>query len=366
MTEITELNNLYKLESLGMLPDYCLQEIFSREFSNIDTALITAILSKESGIKVLSNINAVRSEKISVIVDRFNKGILDISSARFEKSCEALMDRVQELKNNGLIKIPQVSVDADFFNQDEELHHYTDALPNFDFQYMDLHEVISWWDLAAKSIKSVFGKRTQIENIILERLKDDFSSMLFASSIDDIHDMKIVDIEERLRNDTIEDCRKRLDMSESFLMSLGGKTSRQLASDLALHFPDQPDFINRLTRLGPLLLVPTVKHNLPLEEIAIRLYKLKLIHDEQGADEMLKFAGRIEDHFFRRGLAVVLSGMDFNFAQRIIKERRKAQLDETIIKLKMISDAVMCIRHRTSGYIMLELMSSYTVYDFEE
>lgn len=367
MSDISELNSCYKLESLGILPDYCLQEIFSREFSNADTARTALLLSKETRDKVVSNLNIIRAELVASTIEKYEAGRLEINRTSFEKTCESLMDRVQHLKEAGLIKIPEAGIDDSFLNLNEDLQACSDSLPNFNLHHLDHHDIILWWDLAAKKIKSVFGKRAQVENIILERLTDDFSMELFAHSINDISDNQLTETANELRHNCSDYTRIRLDMIESFLLSLNSDSSnRKLVEDLALHFPDNSDFRDRLYRLGPLLLIPSLKEDLPLEDTAMSLYKLKHIYDESGPEEMLKFTAKIDDHFFRRGLAVVISGMDQSYAKRIIRERKKAQLDETVIKLKMIFDAVMCIRNKVSSYIMLELMSSYTVYDFEE
>ncbi|WP_432738735.1 hypothetical protein [Maridesulfovibrio sp. FT414] len=364
---ISLLNDRYKLESLGILPDYCLQEIFSREFSNADTAKIAILLSEPAREKLFANLNMVRSEKIAAMIDKFESGALELNYESFENTCEHLMDRVQELKDNGTIRIPETGIEDSFLSLDTDLQACSDSLPNFNLHHMDLHDLISWWDLAAKKMRSVFGKKAQVENIIMERLSDDYSLEIFAQSIDDISDNKLLQSGNELIASFSSQYSARLDMIESFLLAVATKRSiRQLAEDLAIHFPKNADIKDTMTRLGPLLLIPSLKETLPLEDVAMSLYKLKHIYDEQGAEEMLKFTGRTEDHFFRRGLAVVLSGMDLNYSRRIINERKKAQLDETVIKLKMVLDAVTCIRNKVSGYIMLELMSSYTVYDFEE
>ncbi len=367
MTETSELNSNYKLESLGILPDYCLQEIFSRDFSNADTARTAILLSEETREKILSNLNIVRAEQVSSIINKYKSGVLEINSTSFEKTCECLMDRVQDLKEQGVVNIPAIGIDDTFLSLNDDLQSCSDSLPSFNMHFMDLHDLISWWDLAGKKVKSVFGKRIQVENIILERLADDFSMEVFAHSIDDISNSRLIETAKKLRENKVDDSRKRLDMSESFLLSLTAENSnRQFVEELAFHFHDKEEFKNKLVRLGPLLLIPSLKENLPLEDFAMSLYKLKHIHSEMGPEEMLKFTAKVDDHFFRRGLAVVMSGMDLNYVRKIISERKKAQLDETEIKLKMICDAVLCIRNRVSSYIMLELMSSYTVYDFVE
>ncbi|WP_320171634.1 hypothetical protein [Maridesulfovibrio sp.] len=367
MAEINNLNGLYKLESLSVLPDYCLQEIFSREFSNIDTARILFLLSAPSRDIILRNLNAVRAANILQLAGQYKKNSPEPCPASFERTCEMLLDRVQELKDNGIIKIPEVVLDNSFFDLADELHSVTDALPNFNMHHMDLHDIISWWDLAAKGIKSLFGKRVQMENIILDRLEDSYSSKIFSCSIDDLNDAMLAEKTSELQKEAYEDCKKRLDMSESFLMALIRKRGlRTLAADLAENFPDDIEMLDRLSRHSRLLLYPALKVSLPPEDVAMSLCKLKHIHDELGTDEMLKFAGTPEDHYLRRGLQTALSGMEIRYAEQIVRERKKAQLHETEAKLRIIGDAVACIRNRVSGYIMLELMSSYTVYDFAE
>ncbi len=123
---------------------------------------------------------------------------------------------------------------------------------------------------------------------------------------------------------------------------------------------------DRLLKNGPLLLIPAVKDELPADDIAMSLFKLKLIHDEFEMHGIEKLVRNSNNYFFTKGLSITSSNMNPEYAQRIINERMKSALTEFEIKLRMIIDAATCIRENTSTYVMLELMSSYTVYDFEE
>ncbi|CCO23063.1 hypothetical protein [Maridesulfovibrio hydrothermalis] len=365
-TNISELNAKYKLESLSLLPDYCLQDIFSRDFKNIKTAKIAFLLSDHSRRKVLSNLNTVRADEVSSMLDRYESGEISSSFSSFEKTCEALLDRVQYLKDTGAIKIPEIGLDESFFNISGELNNFSDNLPRFNFYHNDLHDLISWWDLAAKSLKSLFGKRIQVENIILERLEDEFSSKIFSLSINDLGEKDFIERSEKLRKLFFDNYKNRLNLIETFFSALAKKSNNKyLAANLAYTFPQSDEMTSRLIKHGPLLLLPAIKDGLPLEDIAMSLYKLKIIHDENGPEEVVKFTRKADDHFFRKGLSIILSEMEWSYAQRIIRERKKAYIAEFDTKLKMIIDASACIRNNLSPYIMLELMSSYTVYDFE-
>ncbi len=366
MSEISILNQQYKLDSLGLLPDFCLQEIFNREVSNASAAKIIILLSGETQTKVLQNINIIRAQKIKVIIDKFCKKTLDIPFARFEKSCENLMDRVQDLKEAGKIQIPEISLDESFLNNTHELTNFSDNLPRFNFHHNDLHDLISWWNLAAKNIKSLFGKRVQAENLVLERLDDEFSARIFAHAIDDLHKNEFADKAEELRAAALSEYELRLNLIETFLLSLISKTNeRDLATKLGDYFPNN-DMKDRLIKNGPLLLIPAVKDELPPEDIAMSLYKVKLMYEELGIDKIDKLIKPSNNHFLTKGLSISSSNMNPEYARRIIYARKKSTLDEFKIKQKMIIDAATCIRENISTYVMLELMTSYTVYDFEE
>lgn len=367
MPEISSLNEQYKLDSLGLLPDFCLQEIFTREISNAATAKIIILLSEDTRQKVFHNFNMIRTVRIRKIIENYESGKLNISFSRFEKTCEYLMDRVQELKENGKIQVPAVSLDESFLNSSTELTNFSDNLPRFNFSKNDIHDLISWWNLAAKNIKSLFGKRAQAENIILERLDDKFSSKIFAHAIDDLKKKEFNDKAAELRESTFHEYELRLNLIEEFLYELiDNKNDRNLAARLASQFPKEDTMQERLLKNGPLLLIPTIKEELPPEDIAMSLFKLKLIHDELEIRGIEKLTKSSNIYFFTKGLSIASSNMDLEYAQKIIKKRKNAALDEFKIKLKMIIDAATCIRENISTYVMLELMSSYTVYDFEE
>ncbi|NDV26259.1 hypothetical protein [Desulfovibrio sp. JC010] len=367
MSEIDSLNSQYKLDSLGLLPDFCLQEIFSREFNNAATAKIFILLSEGTKQKVIENLNMIRAVRINKIIDKFESGELEIPFSRFEKTCEDLMDRVQELKEEGKIQVPEVSLDESFLSSSRELTDFSDNLPRFNFYQNDLHDLISWWNLAAKNIKSLFGKRSQAENIVLERLDDEFSARIFAHSIDDLKKNEFADKAEEFRVAAFREHEQRLNLIEEFLLQLINKLSnRDFAARLADNFPDDESMQDKLLQNSPLLLIPAVKDELPAEDIAMSLFKLKLIHDDLGFKGIEKLIRSSNNYFFKKGLSISFSNMNSEYAQRIIKERKKSALNEFKIKLKMIIDAVTCIRENSSIYIMLELMSSYTVYDFEE
>lgn len=367
MADILELNERYKLESLSLLPDYCLQEIFSREVKNTTVAKIIFLLSDHSRQKVLENLNQVRADRVESLLTGYKSGELESSLSSFEKVCESLLDRVQELKDSGVIQIPSVGLDESFFSSSSELSAFSDTLPKFNFYHNDLHDLISWWNLAAKNLKSLFGKRVQAENIILERLDDEFSSKIFAHAIDDLSDKDLSDRAEELSKQIFESYEIRLNLIESFFMALiknsGNKT---FATNLACNFENEDEMVQRLIKHGPLLLLPAIKDSLPPEDIAMSLFKLKYIFTENGFEEMDKFVCTVNEHSFKKSLSIIRSNMTPDYAKRIIRERKKAQLVEIETKLKMITDAVICIRNNISSYIMLELMSSYTVYDFEE
>ena len=366
MSDIAILNDQYKLDSLGLLPDFCLQEIFNREVSNASAAKIIILLSEESKIKVLQNINVIRAENINLIIDKFQRKIITIPFTRFEKSCEDLMDRVQELKKAGKIQIPEASFDESFLNNVNELTNFSDNLPRFNFHHNDLHDLISWWNLAAKNIKSLFGKRVQAENLVLERLEDEFSATIFAHAIDDLHKNDFADKAEYLRKSALTKYELRLNMVESFLQGLISKTNdRDFAAKLGNYFPND-DLQTRLIKNGPLLLIPAVKDELPPEDIAMSLYKLKLMYNEFGIDGIDKFTKQSNNYFLTKGLSISSSNMNPEYARRIISARKKSILEDFKIKQKMIIDAATCIRENISTYVMLELMTSYTVYDFEE
>ncbi|WP_027720656.1 hypothetical protein [Maridesulfovibrio zosterae] len=367
MSNISILNDQYKLESLSLLPDYCLQEIFSNDIKNIAVAKIVFLLSSPSRQTILSNLNNVRSAKISETVKLYDSGELSSSFSSFEKTCELLLDRVQQLKDTGIIQIPQIVLDDSILNYSNELNTLSDNIPRFNFYYNDLHDLISWWNLAANSIRSIFGKRIQVENIILERLEDEFSSKIFAHSIDDIGKKDFHDRADELREHFFKSYKTRLNIIESFFLALlKNDNNKTFIADLSSNFQNDEEIADQLKKYGPLLILPAIKDNLPPEDIAMSLYKLKLIFDESGIDEMNKFINKVEDHFFKKCLSIIQCQMNKIYAQKIIIERKKAQLNEIEIKLKMIIDAVTCIRNNITPYIMLELMSSYTVYDFEE
>lgn len=366
MSDITILNDQYKLDSLGLLPDFCLQEIFSREVSNASAAKIIILLSDDTKTKIFKNMNTIRAEKIKKIIDKFQSKELEIPFSRFEKGCEDLMDRVQELKEAGKIKIPEISLHESFLNNDHDLTKFSDNLPRLNFHNNDLHDLISWWNLVAKNMKSLFGKRVQAENIVLERLDDEFSARVFACSIDALNRNEFADKAKELRDTFLEKYELRLNLIETFLLSLVSNTdNRDLAARLASHFPESGMQEQLLTN-GPLLLIPAVKDELPPEDIAMSLYKLKLLCDESDADNIDKYTKHTNNHYFRKGLSISSSNMDPKHAVRIIVERKKSTLEDFKIKQKMIIDAATCIRENISSYVMLELMTSYTVYDFEE
>ncbi|GEM_PF-2450739 len=367
MSEITSLNEQYKLDSLGLLPDFCLQEIFNSEVSNAAAAKIIILLSDETREKVLSNFNRIRLFKIKIIIDKLEKGELKIPFSRFEKTCEDLMDRVQNLKENGKIQVPAINFDESFLNNIDDLTIFSDNLPRFNFYQNDIHDLISWWNLAAKNIKSLYGKRAQAENIVLERLDDEFSTNVFAHSIDDLKKNIFFDKATQLHSEAYAAYAKRLDLIEEFLLELlDKKNDRDFAARLAAHFPDDDKMQGLLLKNGPLLLIPAVKEELPAEDIAMSLYKLKLIHEELNIRGIEKLIRNSDNNFFIKGLSISSSQMPPNYALKIIKERKKSDLADFDTKLKMIIDAATCIREDLSTYIMLELMSSYTVYDFEE
>lgn len=367
MSELISLNEQYKLDSLGLLPDFCLQEIFNSEVNNDEAAKIIILLSDEHRKKVISNFNIIRALRVNTIIDNFKKGELEISFSRFEKTCEDLMDRIQDLKASGKIQVPAISLDESFLNNADDLTNFSDNLPRFNFYQNDIHDLISWWNLAAKNIKSLFGKRAQAENIVLERLDDDFSAKLFAHSVDDLKKNIFFDKAAQLRSEAYAAYAKHLDLIEEFLLELlDKKNDRDFAARLATHFPDDEKMQDRLLKNGPLLLIPAVKEELPAEDIAMSLYKLKLIHDELSMYGIEKLVRNSNSCFFTKGLSISSSKMNPNYAVKIIKERKKSDLADFDTKLKMIIDAATCIREDLSTYIMLELMSSYTVYDFEE
>lgn len=300
MKDILELNNQYKLESLSLLPDYCLQEIFSRQIKNAAAAKIIFLLSDSSRQKLLSNINQVRADRVSNLIAQYDSGILESSYSSFEKTCESLLDRVQHLKDSGIIQIPEIGLDESFFNNSVELNNFSDNLPRFNFYHNDIHDLISWWNLAAKNIKSIFGKKIQAENIILERLDDEFSSRIFAYSIDDFGENEFIERSEKLYSEYLKKYKLRLNLTKSFFMALLKKSSNKvLAADLACYFPKDYEITKRLLKHAPLLLIPAIKDCLPADDIAMSLYKLKLIFDESGLEEMEKFTRKVNDHFFK-------------------------------------------------------------------
>ncbi len=367
MDDISGLNEQYKLESLGLLPDYCLQVIFSRDVKNVTVAKIAFLLSDHSRQKILENLNQIRADKVSRLLDAYESGELKSSLSSFEKVCESLLDRVQQLKEAGLIQVPEIILDDSFLDSSNELNIFSDNLPNFNFYHNDLHDLISWWNLAGKNLKSLFGKRVQVENLILGRLDDEFSSKVFGLAIDDLGDNDLSNRAEEVGRHVFESYKVRLNLIESFFMALIKKSgNRAFAADLACNFDDEDEMCQRLVKHGPLLLLPAIKDSLPPEDIAMSLFKLKYIFSESGFEEMDKFLRNINEHYFKRCLSIIRSNMNLEYAQRIVAERKKAQLNEIETKLKMITDAVFCIRNNISSYIMLELMSSYTVYDFEE
>ncbi|WP_415719186.1 hypothetical protein [Maridesulfovibrio sp.] len=366
MSNISILNAKYKLDSLGLLPDFCLQEIFNREVSNASVAKIIILLSEDSKKKVLQNINKIRVKKINIIIDKFYKKTINIPFTRFEKSCEDLLERVQELKEDGRIRIPEVIFDESFLNSAHELDNFSDNLPRFNCYHNDLHDLISWWNLAAKNIKSLFGKRVQAENLILERLEDEFSSNIFAYAIDALNKNEFADKAEEMRSAALRDFELRLNLIKEFLMSLITKTSkRDLATRLASYF-DNDEIQNQLIKNGPLLLLPAIKDKLPAEDIAMSLYKLKLMYDESGFEEIVKHTTPSNSYFLVKGLSISSTITNQKYAEKIIVERKKSIFEDFKIKQKMIIDAATCIRENISSYVMLELMASYTVYDFEE
>ncbi|WP_421903926.1 hypothetical protein [Maridesulfovibrio sp.] len=367
MAEISSLNKQYKLDSLGLLPDFCLQEIFSREINNATAAKIIILLSENTRLKVLENFNMVRAVRINKIINDFENGELEIPFSRFEKTCEDLMDRVQELKEDGRIQVPTICLDESILNTSGELSDFSDTLPRFNFYHNDIHDLISWWNLAAKNIKSLFGQKAQAENIVLKRLEDEFSAEIFAHTIDDLRKSEFSDKAEGLRVSTFREYELRLNLIEEFLLELlDKKNDRDFAARLADHFPEDNSMQDKLLKNGPLLLIPAVKDELPAEDIAMSLFKLKLIHDEYDMHGIEKLIRSSNNYYFTKGLSITSSNMNPKYANRIIKVRKKSILDEFGIKLKMIIDAATCIRENASTYIMLELMSSYTVYDFEE
>ncbi len=60
------------------------------------------------------------------------------------------MDRVQELKEEGKIQVPTISLDESILNTSGELAEFSDNLPRFNFYHNDIHDLISWWNLVAK------------------------------------------------------------------------------------------------------------------------------------------------------------------------------------------------------------------------
>ncbi|NDV24146.1 hypothetical protein [Desulfovibrio sp. JC022] len=367
MPEISSLNGQYKLDSLGLLPDFCLQEIFSRKISNAAAAKIIILLSEQTRQKLLDNFNMVRTVRIKTIIDKYESGELKIPFSRFEKTCEDLMDRVQNLKEEGKIQIPEVSLDESFFNSSNELTTFSDTIPRFNFCHNDIHDLISWWNLAARNIRSLFGKKAQAEDIVLERLDDEFSAKIFAHAIDDLRTNEFNDKAEELRKSAFHEYELRLNLIEEFLLELiDKKNDRNFAAKLASFFPEDKLMQDKLIKNGPLLLIPAVKDELPVKDIAMSLFKLKLIYDEFEMHGIEKLVSTSNNHFFKKGLSITSSKMNPSYERRIITERKKSALAEFEIKLRMIIDAAICIRENISTFIMLELMSSYTVYDFEE
>ncbi|WP_320173746.1 hypothetical protein [Maridesulfovibrio sp.] len=367
MAEISSLNEQYKLDSLGLLPNFCLQEIFNREINNATAAKIIILLSEDTRRKVLENFNMVRSARINKIINNFENGELDIPFSRFEKTCEDLMDRVQELKEDGKIQVPTISLDESIFDTSGELATFSDNLPRFNFYHNDIHDLISWWNLAAKNIKYLFGQKAEAENIVMNRLEDNFSAKIFAYAIDDLRKNEFTEKANKLRKSTFREYELLLNLIEEFLLELlDKKNDRDFAARLADNFPEDNSMQDKLLKNGPLLLIPAIKDELPAEDIAMSLFKLKLIHDEFGIHGIEKLIRTSNIYYFTKGLSISSAKMDPEYANKIIKERKKSILNEFGIKLKMIIDAATCIRENTSTYIMLELMSSYTVYDFEE
>ncbi|MBI9111172.1 hypothetical protein [Maridesulfovibrio ferrireducens] len=368
MIKISDLNTDQRLESLTLMPDYYLQEIFTRDISNETTAKILVILSEQSKEIILSNLNTVRKEKISSLLESYFSEQLSLSTIEIEQACEALLDRVENLVKSGFIRpAPTVEIDDSFFDLSAEIKHFSDSLPRFDFNQNDLHDLISWWNLAAKNSKKLFGRKPEVQNLILERLDDTFSSSIFRLSIDDASDMLVLKESKKLRTRILEDYKKRVDLIEIFFLSINSKQdSNEIASKLAAFFPDNAAMLSRLLKHGPLLLYPAVKGRLPPEDIAMSLFKLKLIEDENGQAEMEKYTQKFDDQFFNKGLSLILAKMDEKYLRKILAERKKAYTLELEIKMKMITDAIICIRNNVSPYILLELMSSYTVYDFQE
>ncbi|WP_291330035.1 hypothetical protein [Desulfovibrio sp. UCD-KL4C] len=368
MIKISDLKTDQRLESLTLMPDYYLQEIFTRDISNETTAKILAPFSDQSREIILSNLNKIRREKISSLLNAYATEGLALSLTEVEQACETLLDRVEDLVKSGFIRQSQTdNFDASFFDMSAEMINFSDSLPIFDFNQNDLHDLISWWNLAAKNNKSLFGKKPEVQNLILERLDDVFSSSIFKLSIDDGSDAQVLEESKKLHTQILADYKKRTDLIETFLLSLSSnQKSTELSSKLARFFPDSETIQERLTKHAPLLLYPSVTDRLPPEDIAMSLFKLKLIVEEKGHAEMEKFTQKVDDQFLRKGLSLIFAKIDYDYLRKILSERKKAYALELEIKLKMITDAVICIRNNVSPYLLLELMSSYTAYDFQE
>ncbi|SMF24322.1 FliG C-terminal domain-containing protein [Desulfovibrio gilichinskyi] len=368
MIKISDLKTDQRLESLTLMPDYYLQEVFTRDISNETTAKILAAFSDQSREIILSNLNKIRREKVSSLLHAYAAEKLPLSLTDVEQACEALLDRVEDLVNSGFIRQGQAGdIEASFFDMSAEMINFSDSLPIFNFNQNDLHDLISWWNLAAKNNKSLFGKKPEVQNLILERLDDVFSSSIFRLSIDDNSDAQVLEESKKLRSQILADYKKRTDLIETFLLSLSSnQKSNELSSKFALFFSDSETIKERLIKHAPLLLYPSVTEHLPPEDIAMSLFKLKLLVEEKGHAEMEKFTQKVDDQFLRKGLSLIFAKIDDEYLQKILSERKKAYTLELEIKLKMITDAVICIRNNVSPYILLELMSSYTVYDFQE
>ncbi|OEU68948.1 MAG: hypothetical protein BA863_11445 [Desulfovibrio sp. S3730MH75] len=368
MISLSDINTDQRLDSVTMMPDYCVQEIFSCDINNESCAKILVVLSEQSREIILSNLNTVRKDKISELLELYLSEKTPLTPQEVEISCESLLDRIEYLVKAGFIRIStRNEIDESFLDMSAELINFSDSLPIFDFNHNDLHDLIIWWNLAAKNSKTILGKRYEVQNIILERLDDQFSTELYSTSIDDATEQELHQKSNLLRAEALEDYKIRVNLIESFILSTAQKLSvQQLASELSSFFSDKKAMEERLLKHGPLLLYPAIKERLPAQDIAMSLYKLGLIIADEGLDEMDKYTKKFDDQFFRKGAALLLAGIDEINLGKIITERKKAYTWELETKMKMITDAVICIRNNVSTYVMLELMSSYTVYDFEE
>ena len=361
------------IEILRFLDDRSLQVVLwsaSGEDGLLNDAVALAMLNEpeQLQIRVLNNVNRVRRRSIEYILAEYvqfyeSSADKDPFLKEIKEAQDKILGLVKIYEARGYIILRQEKeVLIGDYKEEREKSGDKEEMEEFDLTKVSFGKIMKYWLPVCRKVRR---ESPLVLDAIMDKIKDPFSRHLFEMTLDDCSTGQIVLEAEKKRRSVLYESGRRLEIMRIGIRGLvEGDNPYLLMKKLNSLFPDAPltaeAFFEETSRQEPKPIIDAMNDGEVIKNIVV--YACKARHE---GILILETYAEGSTPYWNQGLLMAVDGWMPLDADEVLKNKKKALMDELQVKMKMFEKICLGLKRGLNPRLIHTTLNSFLTEEYK-